>query len=138
MPNHTTFPMRIARFLSDGQIHHGKILDDQTAQKIEGDLTARWSLTTQNLKIEKLLAPLIPTDILCIGVNYRQHAAETGIAVPENPMLFIKSGNTLNNPGDPIPTPRRSSQIDYEGELAVVISRPAKYVPRDQALDYIL
>jgi 2-keto-4-pentenoate hydratase/2-oxohepta-3-ene-1,7-dioic acid hydratase in catechol pathway len=53
-------------------------------------------------------------------------------------MLFIKGGNTLNNPGDPIPIPRRSSMIDYEGELAVVIGRSAKYVTRENALDYVL
>ena len=78
-----------------------------------------------------------PSKIVCVGLNYRDHAAESGSAVPVNPVLFIKAGNTLNNPGDPIPVPRRSSMIDYEGELAVVIGKPAKHVTRDRALDHV-
>jgi 2-keto-4-pentenoate hydratase/2-oxohepta-3-ene-1,7-dioic acid hydratase in catechol pathway len=80
----------------------------------------------------------VPTDILCIGLNYREHAAESGSQVPDNPMLFIKSSNTLNNPHDPIPIPKLSTQIDYEGELAVVIGKTAKHVRRERALDYVL
>ena len=95
-------------------------------------------LTQRKLKIDKLLAPLIPTDILCIGLNYRQHAAESKSEVPARPMLFIKASNTLNNPFDPIPLPRLSSQIDFECELAVVIGKTAKNVSRERALDYVL
>ena len=57
--------------------------------------------------------------VICVGRNYRDHAKESNSAIPINPMLFIKAGNSLNNPFDPIPIPRRSSQIDYEAELAV-------------------
>jgi 2-keto-4-pentenoate hydratase/2-oxohepta-3-ene-1,7-dioic acid hydratase in catechol pathway len=129
--------MRIIRFLANDQIHLGQPIDDQTALKLEGDLFHP-RLTTQKLKIEKLLAPLIPTDILCIGLNYREHAAESKSEIPKNPMLFIKSSNTLQNPFDPILIPRRSSQIDYECELAVIIGpAPAKYVSRENALDYV-
>ena len=87
--------------------------------------------------VDKLLAPIVPTDILCIGLNYREHAAESGSPVPRVPMLFIKSSNTLNNPGDPILIPRLSSQVDYEAELAVVIGKAAKNVTRERALDYV-
>jgi 2-keto-4-pentenoate hydratase/2-oxohepta-3-ene-1,7-dioic acid hydratase in catechol pathway len=87
--------------------------------------------------ITQLLSPLIPTDILCIGLNYRQHASESGSALPTNPLLFIKAGNTLNHPGGAIPIPRRSSQIDYEGELAVIIGADAKDVGRERAMDYV-
>src|SRR6201999_3647368 len=95
-------------------------------------------VTERRLQIDKLLAPLIPTDILCIGLNYREHAAESNSAIPENPMLFIKSSNTLNNPFDPIPLPRLSGQLDYEAELVVVIGKTAKHVSRDRAFDYVL
>src|SRR5204863_3922470 len=117
--------------------YQGKDVDGEFAAIIEGDLLGSWRATDRVTKIEKLLAPIVPTDILCIGINYREHAAESGSAIPVNPMLFIKSSNTLNNPGDSIPIPRRSSQIDYEGELAVVIGRAAKHVPRERALDYV-
>jgi 2-keto-4-pentenoate hydratase/2-oxohepta-3-ene-1,7-dioic acid hydratase in catechol pathway len=130
--------MRIIRFLSNGQIHLGEPIDEQRAYRLEGDLFRAPRVTAEVLPIDKLLAPLIPTDILCIGLNYRQHAIESRSEVPLNPMLFIKSSNTLNNPGDPILIPRRSNEIDYEAELAIVIARDAKYVPREKAMDYIL
>src|SRR3954447_27005803 len=130
--------MRIIRFLSGDQVHFGQPVDESTARRIEGDLFGSYRVTDQTLRVEKLLAPLVPADILCIGLNYREHAAESGSAIPENPVLFIKASNTLNNPFDPIPVPRLSQQVDYEAELAVVIGRTAKDVPRDQALSYVL
>jgi len=130
--------MRIIRFLSGGNIHTGHQIDDRNAFRIEGDLLGVFKVTGQKLPIDKLLAPIVPTDILCIGLNYRGHAAETKAQLPVHPMMFIKSGNTLNNPFDPILMPLRSRQIDYEGELAVIISKPAKNVSRDRALDYVL
>src|SRR5437773_2552075 len=129
--------MRIIRFLSNGKIHFGQPVDDKTARRIEGDLFNSFKLTSETLKIDKLLAPLVPVDIFCIGLNYRDHAAESKSEIPKNPMLFIKGGNTLNNPGDPIPLPRRSSMIDYEGELVVIFGKAAKYVSRENALDYV-
>jgi 2-keto-4-pentenoate hydratase/2-oxohepta-3-ene-1,7-dioic acid hydratase in catechol pathway len=131
--------MRLVRFLSGGAEYFGREVDDRTAVEIEGPLMGDRRETGRRLGIERLLAPLVPTDILCIGLNYREHAAESGSAVPQNPMLFIKSSNALNDPFGVIPVPRRSSQIDYEGELAVVIGpRPAKNVSRGRALDYVL
>jgi 2-keto-4-pentenoate hydratase/2-oxohepta-3-ene-1,7-dioic acid hydratase in catechol pathway len=130
--------MRIVRFLSGGTEHYGRQLDDQTAAEIEGGLLGERRETGRRLRIEKLLAPIVPTDILCIGLNYREHAAESGSAIPQNPMLFIKSSNALNNPLDPIPVPRRSTQVDYEAELAVVIGRTAKHVSRRDALGHVL
>jgi len=113
------------------------MIDEQIAYRIEGDLFSSYKVTNDKLKVEKLLAPLVPTDILCIGLNYRDHAAESNSPIPVNPMLFIKSSNTLNNPFDPIYIPKRSSMIDYECELAVVIGKAAKHVSRDRALDYV-
>ena len=130
--------MRIIRFLSDGKIFYGKELDTEDAQRIEGDLFTGFRVTEDLLPVDKLLAPWIPTDIFCIGLNYRQHAAEGGFEPPKTPMLFIKSSNTLNNPGDPILIPRRSSEIDFEAELAVVIGKDAKNVSREKAMDYVL
>src|SRR5579862_7140678 len=132
--------MRIVRFLSEGKEYLGREIDRQSAWRLEGNLLdgpAGLKLLDQKLKIDKLLTPLVPTDILCIGLNYREHAAESKSAIPENPMLFIKAGNTLNNPFDPIPIPRRSSQIDYDAELCVVIGKTAKRVSRERALDYV-
>jgi 2-keto-4-pentenoate hydratase/2-oxohepta-3-ene-1,7-dioic acid hydratase in catechol pathway len=129
--------MRIIRFVSDGRVFQGELIDEKSARIIEGDLFGQWEVTQRTAMVEKLLAPLIPTDILCIGLNYREHAAESGSDVPVHPVLFIKAGNTLNNPGDPIPLPRLSREVDYECELAVVIGKTAKDVPRGRALEYV-
>ncbi len=114
------------------------MVDDATALRIEGDLFSSFQVTDQKIKVEKLLAPVVPVDILCIGLNYREHAAESNSPIPPHPVLFIKGGNTLNNPGDPILIPRRSNQIDYECELAIVIGKTAKNVSRERAMDHVL
>src|SRR6476659_5065586 len=100
--------MRIIRFTSGGSTHVGQAIDEQytSAHRIDGELFSNsYRVTNEVLKVDKLLAPLVPTDILCIGLNYRDHAAESASAVPKIPMLFIKASGTLNNPGDPIPIP---------------------------------
>jgi 2-keto-4-pentenoate hydratase/2-oxohepta-3-ene-1,7-dioic acid hydratase in catechol pathway len=130
--------MRIIRFMSGGKVYTGRQVDDSTAFAIEGELIGPHRVTDEQLPIDRLLAPIVPTDILCIGLNYREHAAESGSAIPKNPMLFIKASNALNNPFDPIPIPRLSSMIDYEGELVVVIGKAAKHVKREQALEHVL
>ena len=104
--------MRIARFLSGGKVQTGKMIDDHTANCIEGDLFGQYRVTDQKLTIDKLLAPFVPVDILCIGLNYREHAKESNSEIPKNPMLFIKASNTLNNPGDSIPMPRLTKEVD--------------------------
>lgn len=129
--------MQIIRFEHEGRPVHGQRVDETTARIIDGDLFGPHEVTARQVKIGRLLAPLIPTDILCIGLNYREHAAESGSRIPKNPMLFIKPSNTLNHPGAPILIPRRSDQIDYECELALIIGKTAKYVSRERAMDYV-
>ena len=137
--------MRIVRFLSGGNEHLGQLVGDAVvggeAKRIEGKLLdgpAGWHITGEIFTIEKLLAPLVPTDLLCIGLNYREHAKESNSEIPDNPMLFIKASNSLSHPFAPIPVPKRSSEVDYEAELAVVIARDAKHVSRADALSYVL
>jgi len=78
---------------------------------------------------ERIGAPIArPHQILCIGLNYRDHAAETGQAVPEEPILFTKSPNTLVGPNDPVRQPRGSTKLDYEVELGIVIGQRASYL----------
>jgi 2-keto-4-pentenoate hydratase/2-oxohepta-3-ene-1,7-dioic acid hydratase in catechol pathway len=126
------------RFQSGDNIHLGQPIDQKTARRIEGSLLSGWRLTSDIVRIDRLLAPLEPADILCIGLNYREHAKESQSPLPQNPMLFIKAGNTLNHPGSAIPIPKLSGQIDYEGELAVVIGKAAKDISRQNALEYVL
>lgn len=96
--------------------------------------------TGRTATVARLLAPIVPPNILGIGLNYRRHAEEGGKGVPERPMLFLKSTNSLQHPGGPIVLPRTaaSEEVDYECELAVVIGRPARNVRRAEALQYVL
>lgn len=131
--------MRVVRFQNSAGVWYGEQMDDRSAKLIEGDIFDTYHVTDQVVRIEKLLAPVVPKTILCIGLNYRQHAEETGAKIPEHPVLFIKAANALNHPGDPIVIPKVApGQVDYECELAVVIGKTAKYVDRSDALDYVL
>jgi 2-keto-4-pentenoate hydratase/2-oxohepta-3-ene-1,7-dioic acid hydratase in catechol pathway len=130
--------MKIVRFRNGGRTHFGEVVDGTTARRMGGDVLSGFTVTDQMLTIEQLLSPLVPTDFLCIGLNYRAHAAESGSEVPPNPMLFIKASNTLNSPGGQIVLPRNSGMVDFEAELCVVIGKTARHVRRENALDYVL
>jgi 2-keto-4-pentenoate hydratase/2-oxohepta-3-ene-1,7-dioic acid hydratase in catechol pathway len=85
-----------------------------------------------------LLAPIPrPPKIVCIGVNYADHAAEAGRALPRWPSVFLKAPSCVVGPGDPIVRPPTTEQLDYEVELAVVIGKQAKSVAKEQALEYV-
>lgn len=78
-----------------------------------------------------------PGKILCVGLNYRKHAEETGSAIPQTPILFSKFNNALAGHQEEVPLPALSQQVDYEAELAIVIGRTASNVSKEEALDYI-
>jgi 2-keto-4-pentenoate hydratase/2-oxohepta-3-ene-1,7-dioic acid hydratase in catechol pathway len=87
----------------------------------------------------KLLAPVPrPGKLICIGLNYRDHAAESKMPIPERPVVFSKFTTAVIGPGEPVVLPVTSTQVDYEAELAVVIGRKAKNVSLEHALDYVL
>ena len=79
-----------------------------------------------------------PGKLICIGLNYKDHAAESKMAIPEQPVVFSKFTTSVIAPGEPVVLPPSSKQVDYEAELAVVIGRRAKNVSADRALDYVL
>jgi 2-keto-4-pentenoate hydratase/2-oxohepta-3-ene-1,7-dioic acid hydratase in catechol pathway len=86
----------------------------------------------------RLHAPIAdPGKFICIGLNYSDHAAETGNPVPKEPPIFAKWSNAIIDPGEPILRPRGSKALDWEVELGVVIGKPARYVSKEQALDYV-
>jgi 2-keto-4-pentenoate hydratase/2-oxohepta-3-ene-1,7-dioic acid hydratase in catechol pathway len=85
-----------------------------------------------------LLAPVLPSKLVCVGKNYAAHAAEFGGQVPEEPLLFLKPSTAVIGPGDPVVLLPISRRVDYEGELAVVIGRLARGVRAEEAFRYIL
>ncbi|GJL65346.1 MAG: hypothetical protein NPIRA05_03170 [Nitrospirales bacterium] len=132
--------MNIMRFQDHaGNTHYGEPLDEQSARLIEGDIFGTYQITDETTAIKKILSPIIPPTILCIGLNYKAHAEETGAKLPEHPVLFIKASNALNNSEDPIVIPKvATDEVDYECELAVIIGKPAKNVTQQNALNYVL
>lgn len=86
----------------------------------------------------RLHAPITdPGKFICIGLNYRDHAEEANQPIPKEPPIFAKWSNAILDPNEPILRPRGSNQLDWEVELGVVIGRPARYVSKDQALEYV-
>ncbi len=133
--------MRIIRYQSpDGSTGYAQQHSDGTATRLRGGLFEKLEPTGETAVIAKLLAPIEPRALLCIGLNYRQHAAETNAPLPQWPVLFFKNPASVQNPGDPIELPRwlASAKVDYECELAVVIGRRCKNVSRADAPDYVL
>jgi 2-keto-4-pentenoate hydratase/2-oxohepta-3-ene-1,7-dioic acid hydratase in catechol pathway len=133
--------MQIIRYLdSAGKEKYASLQADGTAWELAGDVLGDFSVTRNTADVVKRLAPIKPANLFCIGLNYRHHAVESKLPIPEFPVVFMKATTALQNPGDPIILPRRarSDEVDYECELAVVIGKPCKNVAREQALDYVL
>jgi 2-keto-4-pentenoate hydratase/2-oxohepta-3-ene-1,7-dioic acid hydratase in catechol pathway len=133
--------MKIARYQDrDGNVHFGQLHEPSRITRLDGDLYSGLHDTGQVAEVAKRLAPLVPVDIICIGLNYRKHAEEGGKPLPEFPVVFMKNIGTLLHPGDPIVLPRRlrSDAVDFECELAVVIGRRCHNAGRDEALRYVL
>ena len=133
--------MRIIRY-SDAQ---GKILfasqqPDGSALEIDGDIYGKFSVSSRKADVKKLLAPIQPTAFFCIGLNYKRHAEEGKNPIPQYPVLFMKNPAAVQNPGDSVvlPTKLKSTQVDYECELAVVIGKACKNATKENALDYVL
>jgi 2-keto-4-pentenoate hydratase/2-oxohepta-3-ene-1,7-dioic acid hydratase in catechol pathway len=140
-PSHPEISMKFLRYLDpEGNVQYGSEEPDGSVLRLQGDPFGGFSASGERARIHKLLAPIAPAQIFCIGLNYRKHAEETGALLPEHPILFMKGVNAAQNPGDPIWLPRAlpSHEVDYEGELAVVIGKSARNVRRERALDYVL
>jgi 2-keto-4-pentenoate hydratase/2-oxohepta-3-ene-1,7-dioic acid hydratase in catechol pathway len=132
--------VKIARYSVGGQLSYG-ILDEGELVALKGDpMFAGYETTGERVSLgdAALLAPVIPrSKVVAVGKNYRDHAAEMGGEAPAAPLLFLKPNTAVIGPADAIVLPPQSSQVEHEGELAVVIGRVAKNVPAASALDYV-
>ncbi len=133
--------MKILRFEADGRISYG-LVDPATGKvrEMAGDPFDAVQLTGRGLSLDdvRVLAPVVPSKIVAVGLNYRDHAREMGKTIPPEPLIFLKAPSALNHPGGDIVYPRASTRVDYEAELAVVIGRRAKNVARAEASTAIL
>lgn len=120
--------------------HHAIQHADGSFERLEGCVFENLKPSGEVADVVKILAPVNPPAIYCIGLNYRRHAEETGAKIPERPILFMKAPSTVQHPGDPIEIPVHlaSHEVDYECELAIVIGKKCKNVSRENALEHVL
>ncbi len=131
--------MRIVRFQQGQRAAHG-VWEGDSIREISGSIFGEFTLgqVTHRIGNVRLLAPVEPTKILCVGLNFRDHIAEIGFDTPKYPAHFLKPLTTLVGPEEPILIPRVAGQVDYEGELAVIIKDQIKDVPLEGAARHIL
>jgi len=133
--------MKIIQFFTeDGHLRYGTDYQDGSAEILEGFIPIGFTPTGQRVKVDQLLQPVFPMNIFGIGLNYREHARETQSDLPENPIVFMKPTTAVIAPGEAIPLPRcctRGPEVDFEGELAVVIGSTACNVKESDALQYV-
>ena len=131
--------MKIIRFSLGKKTSYG-VLDNKTVRVIKGNPfnKLQFSGITCNLSDVKLLAPCVPSKIVCLGVNYRSHAGDFNSQIPSSPLLFLKPPSAIIGPEDKIIYPEMSQRVDYEGELGVVIQKKARHISPQEALDYVL
>ena len=147
--------MKLVRYGADGQEKPGMIDADGTLRDLSAHVADISGATLGDDNIAKLRA-LDPATLpavegnprmgacvgdigkfMCIGLNYADHAAETGADIPEHPILFMKANSAITGPNDDVVMPRGSTKTDWEVELGVVIGKAAKYVSEEEALDYV-
>jgi len=150
--------MKLARFGEPGAERPGVILADGTRVDASAALpdydetffetdgltrlrawVDRHAATATRVAGDVRLGPPVrrPSKIVCIGLNFRDHAAETGMTLPKEPLMFLKAPTALAGPNDPVVMPRGGTKLDWEVELAIVIGRTARYVPASEALSYV-
>lgn len=133
--------MKYCRFMAEGGARYGEVVERDGGLWIERAMAPfeedPWAQPAQGMKAVRLdavglLAPVVPRKIVCIGRNYRDHAAELGNDVPKEPLLFLKAPSAVIAPGEAIRIPEASQRVDFEGELAVVIGRRATKIGADE------
>lgn len=150
--------MRLVRFGEAGLERPGVLLSDGSLLDVshfgadynegffagEGLASLRRWLDSNSASVPRVaagvrLGPPIcrPSKIICIGLNFRDHAAETGAEIPKEPVIFFKATTSLVGPNDPVVIPKNATKVDWEVELAAVIGREARYVPQERALDHV-
>ena len=139
--------MRIARFAVDGEVTFGVVEgpaggdpSELVVAPVVGHPFGAFTFTgvRHPLPSVRLLAPVLPSKVVCIGKNYADHVAEMGGPAPADPVMFLKPSTSVIGPGEPVRLPRDSVHVDHEAELAVVIGRLCRDVPRERALDVVL
>ncbi len=131
--------MRLARFSIDGSSHYG-VVDGEIVERLAKSFLEGIERTGQTFPLAavQLLPPVEPSKVICIGLNFQEHAAEMGQSTQAEPLMFLKPPSSLIGSGEQIVLPRQSNQVELEVELAMVVGKEAKNVSRLNAKDYVL
>jgi 2-keto-4-pentenoate hydratase/2-oxohepta-3-ene-1,7-dioic acid hydratase in catechol pathway len=131
---------RLYRLQADARVFLA-VERDGVLSEIEGDVFGDWrpgAPIAGGLKALKVLAPVVPSKIVAVGLNYRDHAAEQGKPLPPEPLIFLKPSTAVIGPGDAIEIPAGVGRVDHEAEAGIVIRRRASRVAAADAMDYVL
>ena len=132
--------MKFLRFINKNNQHVFGKYEDGLVVEIKGDIFSDYEVTDNKYELEniKILPPCVPTKLIAVGLNYKDHAEEMKKTPPEDPMLFMKPATTVIAHNEEIVYPdHMSKRVDYEGELAVVIGKTARMVEEESALDFV-
>ena len=131
--------MKFGQFKKEDKIFYGTVEGDYV-REITGDIFGQYTILSKKVSLKEVetLAPCMPSKIIAVGLNYRLHAEEVKMELPEEPILFLKPSTAVIGPEQNIRYPAMSKRVDYEGELGVVIGRECRSVSVEQASDYIL
>ena len=138
--------MHIIRFAAQDKVKYG-VLEGDVVHGFKGSPFARFKSTanapaldgtTCKLNRVRLLAPCLPSKVVCLGLNYRSHAEETKLDIPSTPLIFLKPSTAVIGTDDEIILPRQWKRVDYEGELGIVIGRKTKNVPEARVKEHII
>ncbi len=131
--------MKFGRFKKDDKIFYGTV-EGAYVREISGDIFGQYTILNKKSALNEIeiLAPCMPSKIIAVGLNYRSHAEEVKMELPEEPILFLKPSTAVIGPEQNVLYPAMSKQVDYEGELGVVIGKECRSVSIEQAPVYIL
>jgi 2-keto-4-pentenoate hydratase/2-oxohepta-3-ene-1,7-dioic acid hydratase in catechol pathway len=131
--------MKWARFKKNGALAYG-IVKGSKVKLVQGDPFTSYTHTNQEFSLEdvEILPPCQPSKVVAVGLNYRDHAAELGMSIPDEPILFLKPATSVVGPFQTIIYPNGIKQLDYEAELVLVVGKKAKRVKVKEANNYIL
>ncbi len=124
--------MKLVRFIHKGAAHRGILMGDEVTLGVG-------SGRPRTVKVDEVrfIAPVTPSKIVSVGLNYRDHAKELGMEIPSDPVIFIKPSTAVVGPGEAILYPNCSHRVDFEAELGIVIKDKVRNVPREEALEHI-
>jgi 2-keto-4-pentenoate hydratase/2-oxohepta-3-ene-1,7-dioic acid hydratase in catechol pathway len=128
-----TFKNYYGRFTDGSRVYAGFIVGDQLYE-IRGDETVP---TARKLADLQYLAPVVPSKIVCVGLNYTDHAAQSGNKIPPKPLLFLKAPTSIIAHNEAIVSPSSTNKLCCEGELAVIIGKKCRHATKENALDYV-